>query len=264
MKKEVRQLIELLKYQARARSIKSVHPPFAYQLVTYIKTHNLESSHKETIFKIKRKAAANNNVIEHTDMGANSKGREYVRVFKKVSSIAANTSIKHKHGKLIYLLVKHLEPKNILELGTSLGISTLYLALAKHESSVITIEGCTETAHTAEKYFKSAGIENTETMIGGFENVLPLAIEKHKTLDLVFFDGNHRYKPTMQSFNLCKEHAGEDSVFIFDDIHWSEGMNKAWKAIKHDKDVTLTVDFFQLGIVFFKKGLSKQNLVIRY
>lgn len=264
MQKEIRQIYELLKYQSLARSIKSVHPPFAYQLVTYLKTHDLDKNHKKKIFEIKKKAATNNNVIEHTDLGASAKGKGYVRVYKKISAIAARTSIKHKYGKLLYLLVKHLEPKNILELGTSLGISTLYLSMPKPETPVITLEGCTETAHVAEKYFKRAGIDNVEIMIGGFENVLPHAIKKLESLKMVFFDGNHRYKPTMDYFLHCKQFADEDAVFIFDDIHWSKEMSMAWRSIKHDKDVTLTLDFFQLGLVFFKKGLSKQNLVIRY
>lgn len=267
MKKEVRQIIELFKYQLQARSIKSVHPPFAYELVKHLKANQLEPEDKDTIFSIKRKAANNNNVIEHTDMGSNARGRGYTRVFKKISSIAERSSIRHKYGKLLYLLVKYFKPKNILELGTSLGISTLYLSLASDDSEktkIVTIEGCTETAHVAEKFFDKAKARNTQVMIGGFESVLPHAIAELNTLDMVFFDGNHKYQPTLDYFALCKQHITEDSVFIFDDIHWSKEMSHAWRTIKKDPEVTLSLDFFQVGMVFFKKGLSKQNLVIRY
>lgn len=266
MKKEVRQIFELFKYQLYAKSIKSVHPPFAYELVKYIKSNQLQPDDKKTIFDIKRSAANNNNVIEHTDMGASAKGRGYTRVYKRISSIAERSSIRHKYGKLLYLLVKYFQPGKILELGTALGVSTLYLSLASDQkkTKIITIEGCTETAHVAEKYLQKANIHNTQVMIGGFENVLPHAINETENLDLVFFDGNHKYQPTLDYFNLCKQHITEDAIFVFDDIHWSKEMSHAWRTIKRDPDVTLSLDFFQLGVVFFKKGLSKQNLVIRY
>lgn len=247
-----------------ARSVKTIHPPFAYELVTFLKKEKMAPSDKKTIFSIKNKAANNNNVIEHTDLGAPANGRGYVRTLKKVSDIASKTSIRHKYGKLIYLLVKYQQPSNIVELGTSLGISTLYLSLPNQSSRVFSMEGCAETAHVAQSYLKKANAGNTEILIGGFSNVLQEALNKAVPLDMVFFDGHHKLEPTLNYFNQCKAQRNEHSVFIFDDIHWSKEMKKAWDTIIRDSDVTLTLDFFQIGLVFFKKGLSKQNLVVRY
>ena len=264
MRKEVFQTYEFLKYQLLAKSVKTIHPPFAYELVSYLNNNSVAFPDKKTIFSIKNKAANNNNVIEHTDLGAPATGRGYVRSFKKVSDIASKTSIRHKYGKLLYLLVKYFEPNNIIELGTSLGISTLYLSLPNKNTHVISLEGCSETAHVAENYLRKANATNAEVFIGSFESVLSQALKKATPLDMVFFDGHHKYDPTLTYFRQCKEQINEDTMFIFDDIHWSKGMKKAWKAIKRDHDVTLTLDFFQVGVVFFKKGLSKQNLIIRY
>ncbi len=264
MKKEVFQTYEFLKYQLFAKSVKTIHPPFAYDLIQHLKNHDIPTEDKKTIFSVKRKAANNNNIIEHTDMGANANGKDYIRTFKKVADIAAKSSISHKYGKLLYHLVNYFKPGNILEMGTSLGISTLYLSLANKKSSVISIEGCAETAHVAQSYLRKAGASNVKIYGGGFDLLLPQVLQEMPSVDLIFFDGHHKYKPTMEYYRQSKPYTHDSTVFIFDDIHWSKEMHKAWRHIIHDKDVTLSLDFFQLGIVFFKKGISKQNLIIRY
>ncbi|MGM0565139.1 MAG: O-methyltransferase [Bacteroidota bacterium] len=264
MKKEVFQTYEFLKYQLFAKSIKTIHPPFAYDLVQHLKSQEMPPDHKRAIFSIKRKAANNNNIIEHTDMGASANGKDYIRTFKKVADIAARSGISHKYGKLLYHLVNYFKPENILEMGTSLGISTLYLSLANKKANIITMEGCAETAHVAKSYIKKGGAENVKVYVGGFDSLLPQALQEMPSVDLIFYDGHHKYNPTMEYFRKSKPYAHDNTVFVFDDIHWSKEMHKAWRHIIHDKDVTLSLDFFQLGIVFFKKGISKQNLIIRY
>lgn len=264
MKKEVFQTYEFLKYQLFAKSIKTIHPPFAYDLIQHLKNRDISAHDKKAIFSIKRKAANNNNIIEHTDMGASAKGRKYVRSFKKVADMAAKSGISHKYGRLLYHLVNYFEPENIIEMGTSLGISTLYLSLANKKANIITIEGCAETARVAQNYIKKGGGNNVKVYVGGFQSLLPHTLEGMPAVDFVFFDGHHKYEPTMEYFRKSKPFAHDNTVFVFDDIHWSREMHKAWRHIIHDKDVTLSLDFFQLGIVFFKKGISKQNLIIRY
>jgi predicted O-methyltransferase YrrM len=85
-----------------------------------------------------------------------------------------------------------------------------------------------------------------------------------QTLDLVFFDGNHRYQPTMNYFNLCLKKANENSVFVFDDIYWSNEMTKAWEEIKNHKDVTVTIDLFSVGLVFFRTQQAKQHFILKF
>jgi predicted O-methyltransferase YrrM len=125
------------------------------------------------------------------------------------------------------------------------------------------MEGCMGLASVANKSFQKRKL-NIELEVGDFDSILEGILEREDQLDMVFFDGNHRFAPTIDYFERCLAKATDNSVFMFDDIHWSRGMSRAWRKIKNDDRVTLTIDLFWLGIVFFKKDIEKQNFVIRY
>jgi predicted O-methyltransferase YrrM len=140
----------------------------------------------------------------------------------------------------------------------------MYLKKPLPQSKMVTIEGCATLASVAEEAFQQVGIENVDVMVGNFDVVLKEALDKFETLDFVFFDGNHRKEPTLRYFNQCVEKINPNTVFVFDDIHWSNGMQQAWEAIKADKRVSVTMDIFWLGFVFFRKGIAKQDFVVKY
>jgi predicted O-methyltransferase YrrM len=185
---------------------------------------------------------------------------------RTISEIAERSLKSEKYGQLLFRLVNHFKPNTILELGTSLGISTAYLASANPNSKVITIEGCPNIASEAKKNFEILGLKNIESVIGNFDSVLPAALCQLPTADckLVFFDGNHKKEPTLRYFNQCLELADNTSVFIFDDIHWSNEMEEAWEEIKSHPQVTVTIYLFFLGLVFFRKEQVKQNFIVRF
>jgi predicted O-methyltransferase YrrM len=160
--------------------------------------------------------------------------------------------------------VRHFKPETILELGTSLGISTLYLESAAPEAKLITLEGCASTAELAADHFRQSGLKNISIYTGEFSTVLPGYLAKQHKIDFAFFDGNHTYIATTGYFRQCLPFAGENTVFVFHDIHWSQGMLKAWKEICRDDSVRVTIDLFDIGLVFFNKGLSKQDFIIRF
>ena len=170
-----------------------------------------------------------------------------------------------KYGQFLFRLAYHFKPNTILELGTSLGITTSYLAFANQNSKVITIEGCTNISSEAKNCFQSLGLNNIETVVGNFDSVLSSRLKTQDSrFDFVFFDGNHKKKPTLNYFNQCLSHATNDSVFIFDDIHWSDEMEEAWEEIKSHPKVIVTIDLFFLGLVFFRKEQAKENFVLRF
>jgi predicted O-methyltransferase YrrM len=254
---------QFIKYLITARSYRKIHPPFAFEVITTLKQkkHHQTFDVIKNIYKSYRKKKGK---VEHTDLGANAKNLPYVRKYRRIRDIAKKTSIKPKYGRAMFYLINQYKPKTILELGTSLGISTLYLSQGNRNAKVISIEGCAEITAIAAKTFKKARAQNIDIYTGGFESLLKKALDDLGQADLVFFDGNHRKKPTLDYFQTALPYAGENSIFIFDDIHWSPEMTRAWKTIGSHQDVTLTLDLFQIGLVFFKKGLSKQNLVVRY
>ena len=203
----------------------------------------------------------NNSTIKITDFGAgstinNSKER-------KVSDLVINSAKAPWLGQVLFRLVNKFEPHNMLELGTSLGISACYQIGANKKANFTTMEGCPETAKIAKKVLANFKAKDVKIKVGDFLNTLPEVIDSYEKLDYVFFDGNHQKKPTLEYFNMCLKKAHENSIFIFDDIHWSNGMEEAWEHIQAHPSVTCSIDIFWIGIIFFKKDQPKEKYVIR-
>ena len=164
---------------------------------------------------------------------------------------------------MLIRLGSYFKPENILEIGTSLGIGTLGLNLGNDKAKITTLEGCSETQKIAEKYLNQFNINNVNFVIGNFDSTLKQVISCEK-YDLIYFDGNHQKEPTINYFEQCLKAKKDNSVFIFDDIHWSEGMNEAWEYIKNHEEVTLTIDTFFWGLVFFRKEqFEKEHFTLR-
>lgn len=182
-----------------------------------------------------------------------------------MSEIAERSSKDKKYCELLFRLAYHFKPTTILEFGTSLGISTAYLASASPNAKVITIEGCRNTASEAKNNFQTLGLQNIETIAGDFDTELSAVGSRQSAIiDFIFFDGNHKKEPTLKYFSQCLESIHNNSVFIFDDIHWSDEMEEAWEEIKSHPKVSVTIDLFFLGLVFFRKEQEKENFVLRF
>ena len=160
---------------------------------------------------------------------------------------------------MLYRLAADLQPQNMIELGTCLGTTSLYLQKAAPEAKVYTLEGCPETADVGEEVFKKAGVNNIEQVTGNFDDTLPGVFEKLDRVDFVFVDGNHQKDATLQYFQWCLPKVHEDTLLIFDDIYWSDGMKEAWAAIKAHPQVTVTIDLFWIGLVYFRKGQAERG-----
>ncbi len=198
--------------------------------------------------------------INCTDLGAGADNTSE----KTISSIARNSIKSAKEAQLLFRLANHFQPQQIIELGTSLGISTAYLASSNTKTKVVTIEGCSEIAELARQNFKHLKLKNIEQKVGNIDTVLPKVLDSLSKIDFVFFDGNHRKAATINYFNICLRKANESTVFIFDDIYWSAEMMEAWTEIKNNNRVTVTIDLFCMGLVFFRKEEAKQDFLIRF
>ena len=204
-----------------------------------------------------------NQEIEILDLGAGSRINKSNR--RRIKAIAKNAEKPAKFGRLFNRLIRRFQPKNILELGTSLGLTTLYMSRAKPDARVISFEGCPETAKIARQNFEKTGAQNIDIVVGNIDETLPAELKKlNQKIDFAYFDANHRYEPTVRYFETCLPYTTNDSLFIFDDIYWSEEMTQAWEHIKNHPDVTLTVDLFWIGLVFFRKEQVKENFVLRF
>jgi predicted O-methyltransferase YrrM len=202
--------------------------------------------------------------IAVTDLGAGS--RTSAGTLRRVAHIARSAQKPVRYACLLHRLIARFRPATVVELGTSLGLTTAYLAdaAAPLGSRVITFEGCPAIATKARQHLNELGHTNVTVVVGDIGDTLAQALRDVPAPDFVFFDANHRYEPTIQYFSICLEKAHNDSVFVFDDIHWSSEMERAWQAIKVHPSVQVTVDLFGVGLVFFRQEQPKQHFVLRF
>ncbi len=237
-----------------------MHSPFVYDLVTKCFYKKQKMSALEVFNTYRKELISNNNTIQITDFGAGSK--VFSSNIRQVSKIAKHAGISKKRSQLLFKVIHYFQPNSLLEIGTSLGLSTAVMALAAPKAKISTLEGCPETANIAQTMFHAYDFKNIQLSIGDFQSTLPEVL-KNKTYDFIYFDGNHTKKATLDYFHLCLQSVHNDSVFIFDDIHWSKEMEEAWEEIKNHKTVKVTIDTFQWGFVFFRKEQEKEHFTIR-
>ncbi|QCX38801.1 class I SAM-dependent methyltransferase [Aureibaculum algae] len=237
-----------------------VHSPFVFKLLTDCFYDKTEKPWYSKLRDYRHSLVKNNASITVKDFGAGSKALD--KKERKVTDIAKNAGITLKRAQLLGRLVAYFDIQHTLEIGTSLGISTAAMRMAKSTHSITTLEGCPNTAQIAIDSFETFGLKNIDLEIGSFAETLPNVL-KNNTFDLIYFDGNHQKQATIDYFLACLPHIHNESVFIFDDIYWSKGMSEAWKYIKNHASVTVSIDTFYWGIVFFRKEQEKEAFVVR-
>lgn len=255
-------LQQYFRYKLKAKNEYSLHSPFMFDLYNEVfKKSKKKTGEFEKIETRRKSLLANHTEITFIDHGAgSSKSKSPIR---KISTITKNTSKPLKYARFLTNLATYLKSESILELGTSVGISTMYFAQKNTNANITTIEGSESIFKIAEKNFKDLGFQNISAHEGNFDYVLPILLTKN-AYDFIFIDGNHTYDATIRYFELLKQSAKNNTVIIFDDIYWDENMTKAWKQIIADEKVTASIDMFEFGIVFFRKELSKQDFVLRF
>jgi predicted O-methyltransferase YrrM len=233
-----------------------VHSPFAYLLCEEVFYNSQGFYDFNELGLIRKRLLANNTMLEIQDFGAGSK--TFKGTNRRIKDIATKGISTQKQSELLYRLVNFLKCHNCIELGTSLGLNTLYLAKANTSAMVISIEGSKSLSDFAEQLAGKNGVTNSQFTHSLFDEALPEALQKISELDLFYVDGNHTYEATLNYFKLALEKKQDSSTFIFDDIYWSQEMTKAWIEIKNHPAVTLSIDTFYFGIVFFKKEIKEK------
>jgi len=240
-----------------------MHSPFVFEFITKILNDRTAYTEYEKVEALRDQLLNDTTVLEVEDFGAGSVIDKKNK--RSISSIAKNAAKPKKFGQLLFRMVKRYQPKTILELGTSLGITTSYLSLAKPDARLITMEGSKEIADVAKQNFNAIELKNVELIEGNFDNTLSSVVRGLPSVDFSFIDGNHRQEPTERYFKELLAKTNNNSILVFDDIHWSSEMEAAWEAIKNDAAVTCSIDLFFIGIVFFRKEFKeKQHFVIRF
>ena len=240
-----------------------MHSPFIFEFITKLMNDTMQYPAYTQVEALRRQLRKENAVLVVEDMGAGSGHRQSSR--RKVKDIARHAAKPARYGQLLYRMVRHYQPERVMELGTSLGLTTAYLALAQPSAPVITMEGAKAVAAKAKENLQWLGAGNVTLVEGNFDDTLAPVLQQQGRLDFAFIDGNHRLEPTVRYFEqmLPCLHAG--SILVFDDIHWSREMEQAWHTIQAHDAVRCTLDLFFIGIVFFRKEFyEKQHFTIRF
>ncbi|GAB1416031.1 class I SAM-dependent methyltransferase [Paludibacter sp.] len=243
----------------KARNTKGygVHSPYVFHFVRYVLNENMPFYVFKDIEKIREQLLLNNETINVTDFGAGANRKD------KIRNLAKRAMKSPQQAQLLFRIVHCFKLKNIMELGTSFGITTMYLASVDSKSQCVTLEGCPEISNIAKKNFQTLGLSNIKLYNCNIDKELGAVLAKHGQQDLIFIDANHRYQPLMNYFETSLKYIGENSIMIIDDINWSDDMRQAWNVIQKHPEVTSTIDLFYMGIVFFNPVLTRKNYVVR-
>lgn len=251
-----------LEYWLKAVDQYSLQAPFIFKFYNDVILDDRTFYAFEEIEKLRNDLLQDNREINILDLGSGSIASRKLK--RPISHIAKYSSSDAKFSEFLYRLILHQQPKNILELGTSFGLNTLYLAKADTKTPVTTLEGCPATMDIAKTNFAQLDAGNIQAVLGDIDITLPKVLDKLPNLDLVYFDANHTKEATLHYFSLCLPKAHEQTIFIFDDIHLSKGMHEAWRNIRDNENVTISLDIFDAGIVFFQKGVSKEHYILEF
>lgn len=254
-------LKEYIRYFHLKTDEHSLHSPFFYNFFLNIIKGNSVDTSWDAIESNRTKLLNDSSIINMSDLGAGSKvSKSSIRT---VRSIAKHSLSQAKFSQFLFRLIQHFDYKTIVELGTSLGINTYYLASANSSASIHTFEGDPHTLKIAKEINSTS--QNICFYEGDIEVQLPALLQQlSHPIDLVYADANHTYEASVLYFNNILPYLSEKSIYIMDDIHWSAGMKKAWEELKDRKEVKASIDLFDAGMLFFNTDLKKQHYILDF
>lgn len=251
--------INYLFYFFTAGNKHSVHSPFVYDLVTKVINARRTKPEYHTFELLRSKMLRSNADVQITPIGASFfEGKKKLRDVVKASAKSA------KYAELLERLCAYFNPEFAIEIGSSVGISTMYQAAGIQQGVLFSLEGNHDSLKIAKHNLEKAELPHVQWREGLFSDTLPALLNDLPRVDYVFFDGNHQMESTLQYFEWCLQKAHTGTVFVFDDIRWSDDMLLAWNKIKNHPLVTVSVDLYAMGIVFFRTGQEKEHFTIRF
>jgi len=252
------------RYLLNAKNAHGIHSPFIYELYTTVIRRQTHYYAFEDLLNYRKKLAQDYTQLSLIDLGAGPSNQQSPPRYVRVKDIYKRSGHTIKDTSLLFKLALHFKPQHLLELGTCLGVSTLYLAKADPKATVYTLEGNPDYATHAREAFIQYQSTNIVLIEGNIHHTLGIAMDRIPSLDFAFIDAHHAFEPTLHFFKTCLTKAHENTVIVLDDIHWSPEMERAWEVIKQMEEVKQTVDLFQFGLVFFKSTQAKEHFVLRY
>ncbi len=240
-----------------------MHSPFVFEFIKKVMNDRTDYPEYEKVERLRKMLESDDSTLEIEDFGAGSVHSNTRQ--RTISSIAQHAAKPPRFGQLLFRMVRHYHPQTIVELGTSLGITTAYLGMAAPKARIISLEGAEALASAAGQNLRSLGLERVAIRRGNFDVQLQEVLHEMRSVEFGFVDGNHRQEPTERYFHQMLPYVGNASILVFDDIHWSYEMEQAWKNIREHPAVRCSIDLFFIGIVLFRQEFKeKQHFRIRF
>jgi predicted O-methyltransferase YrrM len=247
-------------YYLTAGNAHSVHSPFVFKLYREVITREFDRN-SYAVIESAREKLGKLGELHYCSYSTTVNGNIAQR---SIGSIARSSSVRPRYGRLLSRLVAYFNPNEILEIGTSLGISTLYLARNFKGSQILSLEGCRDCTAFATQHLSHALPGIVDVIQGEFSETLPVVLQKIDRLGFAFIDGNHRKDAVLSYVEMMKPYMLNGSIIVVDDIHWSLEMEEAWAIIAKDQHVTVTIDLFFFGLLIFREGQVKENFILRF
>ncbi len=253
-------LFSFVNYRLKAKSLHGVHSPFVYKLSKEV-VRAKGAQRMDAIEQLRRELLDNEAELRITDLGAGSRSRGKNQ--RSIAQIARYSPSRKQDAAFLQRLIRHLNAGNVLELGTNLGLTTAYLAAAPHHPQIWSIEGDPALAAMARLHMEQLQLEAT-VVADSFEHALPDVLKDMRRVDFAFLDGNHKAAPTLHYYDAIQPFLHEHSCIAIGDIHWSADMQGAWKALYQKPEVTVSIDLFYMGLLFFRKGKAHEHFLLKY
>jgi len=252
---------DYLLHRLKAKTRHGLHSPFVYRLADKIIYDFSAKAVYNEMESICKQLLNDNRMITVTGPGAGSHVNNHQ---KKISDIAKQALKPPRLAQLLYRLTHDLNPRTIIELGTCLGVTTLYLQKAAPDAKVYALENCPQTAAVARNIFNKAHVKSIELITGDFDDTFQNIICNLDMLDVVYIHGDHQKESTLKHFEWCLPKVHDGTLLIFDDIYRNKGRKEAWQEIKAHPKVTVTIDLFWIGLVYFKRGQAKEDFLVKF
>ena len=246
-------------YFLKVVDLHSIQTPFAFELYSRLKNEIKKSELKPEIEQIRHQLQGDHSTVLGEDYGT---GSERSHRGRDISGIA-KTGISTQKRCLIYQAIMRIfNPAISFELGTSLGVSTAYLASSSSAGKIHTFEGNAELSKIARRNFSELGLGKINMVEGNIDDTLPKILKEIESLDMCVIDANHRGRALMHYVDLLINKMDTTGLILVDDIRWSKDMYHAWKIIACRNEVTLSLEFMDFGLLLFKKNITKQHYVL--
>ena len=260
MSDTLHEIYHFLLHQWRGKWRHGVHSPLVFELTDQVLSPKNTALEFAVLLDVRKQLLKNFNEIEVQDFGAGSRKSKGSK--RRICDIAKSALAPKAQAEAFFKIARKFQPETIVEMGTSLGLTTLYFSKALPNAQILTLEGSPEIAAFANQLFIQEKASNITLHIGEFSSTIPTILGLGKKIDLLYIDGNHRYDATMRYIDVFREKLSENALIILDDIYWSKEMTTAWQELIARKEYSLSLDFYHFGILFLEKRMTKEHFVL--